>query len=406
MAGSTRNLKGLRGVKQFPLHLWVKVKEMDIQRNRLFLKALCLLPLLVFALGVAPALVTQEPVSLSFDRTVLEEKWSVRIRSFLDKGIIPLIDLESSLVRGFGGGGYLEDTVKGMDELGEALLALFTFQAPEGRKKQKKGYRWNYYIHEVVNQYPDYFILSTNGGVNKNWFKQKNSYIKQLEQHVRSGAYPIMSEIEFRHYLSDLQCRLGRKDRDINIPINSENGHRLFKLSEETGVAFVIHFELEDELIASLEEMLETYPKAKVVIALFGQIRHRERQRRFGPQLVRHLLSVYPNLYFDLSTGEPGRRYSCTNELDTVIWENGILGSQKNTLKPKYKEILIEFSNRFVVGLDYGGGKIRKSQKPPTRKLKRRVENIRLIMRDLPPESKHNISYRNAWFLLTGDAWR
>jgi hypothetical protein len=73
---------------------------MDIQRNRLFLKTLCLLPLLVFALRVAPALASQEPVSLNFDRAVLEEKWKTRIRSLLDKGIIPLIDLEPSLKQG------------------------------------------------------------------------------------------------------------------------------------------------------------------------------------------------------------------------------------------------------------------------------------------------------------------
>lgn len=40
---------------------------MDMLRNRSFLKTLCLLPLLVFALSVTPASATQEPVSLDFD---------------------------------------------------------------------------------------------------------------------------------------------------------------------------------------------------------------------------------------------------------------------------------------------------------------------------------------------------
>ncbi len=73
------------------------------------------------------------------------------------------------------------------------------------------------------------------------------------------------------------------------------------------------------------------------------------------------------------------------------------MSSQKKTLKPEYKKILIEFSNRFVVGTDYGGGR-----RPFPEHMKKKVKNVRLIMRDLPIEAKHNIGYRNAWLLLTG----
>ncbi len=346
----------------------------------------------------------EKTVSLKYDRIDLEKKWRERINVFLQKDIIPLIDLESSMAKGFGGKKYLDDTMRIMDKEGVALIALFTFQAPKESKK-RKGYRWNYYIHKLVNEYPDHFILSTNGGVNNNWFKQKKSYMEQLEQEVKAGDYPLISEIEFRHYMSDLQCKVGRKDRDHHIPIDSKNGHRLFKLSHDTGVPAVIHYEMEDNLIDPLERMLKKYPKARIIIAHFGQIRYPDRQSRFGPELVRRLLNKYSNLYFDLSTGEPGRRYKCTNKLDTVIWEDGILGSQKKNLKPEYKTILTEFSNRFVAGFDYGGGNIRKSHKPSSDKLSRRIKNIRMIMQDLPEEAKHNIAYRNAWYLLTGEEW-
>jgi hypothetical protein len=291
-----------------------------------------------------------------------------------------------------------------MDREGVALIAFFTFQAPKENKKQK-GYRWNYYIHEIVNEYPDHFMLSTNGGVNNNWFKQNKSYIHQLEQEVETGEYALISEIEFRHYMSDLQCRVGRKDRDHHVPIDSKNGHRLFQLSQKTGLPAVIHFEMEDALIDSLENMLKEYPKAIIIVAHFGQIRYPNLKKRFGPELVRYLLNTYSNLYFDLSTGEPGRRYSCTNKLDTVIWDDGLLGSQKESLKPEYMKIFTEFSDRFVVGFDYGGGNIRKSSKPNSAKLSRRIKNIRIIMNDLPKEAKHNIAYRNSWRLLTGKEW-
>lgn len=366
---------------------------------------LLLLVFLIILFTVNPVLSAQKAVPPKYDRKTLEKKWKQRIVSFLDKGVIPLIDLESSLMQGFGGEKYLEHTKDIMDEMGVALMALFTFQAPAENQKLK-GYRWNYYIHDVVNKYPDYFILSTNGGVNNNWFKQKKSYIQQLSKQVKSGDYPIISEIEFRHYMSDLQCQMKRTDRDHYVPINSKNGHKLFKLSHKTGVPIVIHFELEDELLNSLEEMLSSYPRAKIIIAHFGQIRNHERQQRFDSSLVRYLLRNHPNLYFDLSTGEPGRRYRCTGKLDTVIWEKGILGSQKKILRPEYKAILTDFSNRFVVGFDYGGGQLRKTKSPSTDKLRRRVGNIHLILKDLPIEAKHNISYRNAWLLLTGTEWQ
>jgi predicted TIM-barrel fold metal-dependent hydrolase len=287
-----------------------------------------------------------------------------------------------------------------MDNLGIALIAFDGYQAPRENKKQK-GYRWGYYIHEIVNAYPDRFILATNGGTNKNWLLQKNSFVSQTEEHVRSGDYFIMCEFDFRHYMSGHQCKAGRTDRDGDISINSENGRRIFALSEETGIAFVIHNEPEDRPLAELEAMLTLYPKAKVIWAHFGQIRHPEKESKFTPALVRRLLSAYPNLYFDISTGYPGRGYKCNkNILDTVIWQDSILGSQKNTLKPEYKTIFTEFSNRFVAGTDYGGGR-----NTLLVFLSDKVKNIRLIMRDLPDEAKHNIAYRNAWFLLTGKPW-
>ncbi len=339
------------------------------------------------------------PVLLKYDRSTLIEKWRMRIESFLAKDVIPLIDLEASLKKK-DGERYLKRALPVMDKLGIALIAFDGYQAPKEYKKQK-GYRWGYYIHEIVNAYPDRFILAANGGTSKNWLLQKESFVSQTEEQVRRGDYPVMGEFDFRHYMSGHHCKAGRTDRDNSIPLNSENGRRIFALSEETGTAFVIHNEPEDRPLAELEQMLAAYPEAKVIWAHFGQIRHPAKESKYSPELVRRLLAAYPNLYIDISMGNPGRRYMCNGKiLDTVIWQKGFLGSQKNTLKPEYKAILIDFSNRFVVGTDYGGGR-----KPLPDFLRKRVKNARLIMRDLPAEAKHNIGYRNAWFLLTGKPW-
>jgi len=343
----------------------------------------------------------EEPVELAHARPQLEEGWRARIQSFLDRGMVPLVGMLSFFPRE-NGDAVVRMTNRVMDEEGVALLCLGGYKASE---EGGRGYRWGYFIHEVVNAHPDRYVLGTNKGGNSNWWQQKagksRHFIDQLEAHVRGGDYPFISQVEFRHYMSNAQCKRGRHDRDIDIPINGSNGHRLFQLSSETGVPFAIHLEPEDRPIDALEEMLAQYPKAKVIWTHFGQIRHPDKQQRFGPALVERLLKTYPNLYFDISTGEPNRRYQCGEHvLDTVIWESDN-GGQRDVLKPAYKAILTNHSDRFVTGLDYG---------PANRQsadfFRRRVANIRLIIRDLPDAAKHNIGYRNAWSLLTGRAWQ
>lgn len=349
------------------------------------------------AIDVGP-LRAEDPVRLQYSRSEMEAKWRDRLRFFLDKDVIPLIDLESTISRQQAEDDlFRPETLAKMDELGVALIAFDANQAPKGGNEPPQGYRWGYHMHEAVNARPDRFILASNAGISENWRKQKSGMIEQTETQIRSGDYAIMGEFEFRHYLSQNECREGRSEREVNIPLDAPNGHRLFALSAETGVPFLIHNEPEDMRLDTLEKMLGAYPKARVIQAHFGQLRYPSIQKRFTPDYVRHLLTTYPNLFFDISVGEPGRVYDCGIKLfDTAIWTTSA-SSQSSMLDPAYKAIFVEFSDRFVAGMDYGGGRPRL-----TDFWWKRVENLRLIMRDLPDEAKHNIAYRNAWKLLTG----
>ena len=70
---------------------------------------------------------------------------------------------------------------------------------------------------------------------------------------------------------------------------------------------------------------------------------------------------------------------------------------QKDRIKPEYLALFIDFVDRFVSGMDYGGGG------PPLSLFwESRTRNIRLILRDLPEQVQHKIAYQNAWRLLTG----
>jgi len=363
----------------------------------------CIFWIVIALLGTLAPVRAEQPIDIKYTRQQLEEKWRARIQSFLDQGVIPLIDFLSFMPRK-SGEPFLVRTSKVMDEAGVALMTLGGYWAAGGNKEQR--YRWGYYIRNAVNTDPDRFVLSTNKGGNRNWWKQKGagprSFIGQLEKQVRGSDYTFISQIEFRHYMSNAQCKSGKTDRDLDIPLDGKSGRRIFQLSAETGVAFSINLEPEDAPLAALEKMLSRYPKAKVIVSHFGQIRHPEREKQSSPQLVRRLLTTYSNLYYDLSTGEPGRRYRCASRpLDSVIWQDDGRGGQKKKLKAEYKTILTEFSGRFVAGFDYG---------PENRQsrsyLRRRIANMRLILRDLPDNAKHDIGYRNGWRLLTGRRWK
>lgn len=130
---------------------------------------------------------------------------------------------------------------------------------------------------------------------------------------------------------------------------------------------------------------------------------------QFGPALLERLLTDHPNLYFDISTGQPNRRYYCSGGsydpdngiLDTVIWQDDGLSGQTETVKPEYRDLFERFSDRFVSAADYGGNRPEFSQFYADR-----TDNLRLIMRDLSDNAKHDISYKNAWLLLTERQWR
>lgn len=345
---------------------------------------------------------------LAFSRAELEARWEARIRHALAEKNLPKIDMETTFLEEHVVA-YIPDVFSVMDDLGIALTAADGNQRPK-KDDSPPGYRWSTYILDLVNRHPDRFVPTANGGTNPSWLLQKSGpvhFIDQMEAAIRSGAYAHMGEFDFRHYMSAHQCAAGRTDRDNDIPLDSPNGRRVFALAAETGVPFVAHVEAEDKALDGIEAMLAAYPKAKVVVAHFAQIRHPEKQKRFTPAYVRGLFAKYPNLYFDLSVGHPNRPYKCAGSNDngvlmgdTALWEGGE-GWQIGTVKAEWRGILTEFSTRFVFGTDYGPGR-----GPLPTFLKNRVANFDLIVRDLPDEAKHDIAYRNAWKLLTGREWR
>ena len=188
-------------------------------------RALLLLMAVTFVVPFSA--LSEDPIKLKYMRQEIEDKWRGRIQSFLDKGVIPLIELLSFLRRE-NSKAVIRSTKQVMDKKGVALISFAGYWAP--KEPGSRGHRWDYFIHRIVNADPDYFIPTTNKGSNKNWFEEKSGrpwhFIDQLEQQVRGGDYAFIGQIEFRHYMSGDQCRWGKnRDKRLSgLEINTKSG--------------------------------------------------------------------------------------------------------------------------------------------------------------------------------------
>jgi len=332
--------------------------------------------------------------------------WKSRISQMLSEGKIPLIDMETSYQENHIDE-YFPNVIKAYDTLGIAVVAADGHQRP---KDGSKGYRWSNYMLEAHKKYPNIFVPTTNGGVNRNWSRQytgPKSFISQLEGEVSSRKYSLIGEIEFRHYMSNHQCKSDKHHRDVSVSIDGKLGDRVLGLSSKYNIPVVVHFEIEDSNVESLDRALSKHPNAKVIIAHLGQRRQPELQTKYNHILVKELLDKHKNLYFDLANGHPNRKYHCSGKYkdetivgDNVLWETDEFG-QLDSISKDWVSILEEYSDRFVFASDYGAGR-----RDLTEHLEKKVYNFNRLVSGLSTEARHNVSYKNAWKLLTSREWK
>ena len=201
-----------------------------------------------------------------------------------------------------------------------------------------------------------------------------------------------MGEFEFRHYPSPRQLQRKQTDRDITVPIDGEFGHRLFRLAEETGVPFEIHYEVEDGLLPPLEKMLAQYPRAKVIWCHLAQIRYQGRSTRYGPEYVRKLLETHPNLYFDTAFGGARSVYPGSQEPHARIWDR----SSGKGIQPGWSAVIAAHPYRFLAALDIGGDRMES--------VGEWAKGLRQFLDALPESTREIVAHKAAWKLLFDEA--
>ncbi|TFH43088.1 MAG: amidohydrolase [Lysobacterales bacterium] len=310
----------------------------------------------------------------------LKTGYAQRLKKILAAGELPYIDIESSCNSTKLD---IDSIAKSIDRLNIGLMAL---SADIGKEKFEKGVRFDNLSERLLASYPDRFIPVGNGGQPPALTEASDEFLDAQEVAARKKQMMLLGEFEFRHYPSPRQAKRGAMERDVHIPIDGPIGHRVFSLSEKTGMPFQLHYEVENELLAPLESMLQQYPKAKVIWCHIAQIRYIERASRYTPAYVDALIKRFPNLYFDTAFGDAGSVYPPSNQRHSRVW------ADDGSLKAEWRDLIVAHPKRFLSALDLGGDRLHR--------IAEYDQKHRTFLKHLPTETQHQVAYRNAWSLL------
>ena len=303
--------------------------------------------------------------------------WRQRITQILDRGGLPIIDMEATYVAGRTNVAYLREC---MDALDVAQIVFAAANAPNSQPSL-----------DLYQAHPAYFIPASNSGEFPRWWSDPLAFLAGVGRDLAQGGYAFMGEHEFRHYPSPEQVAAGQTNRDISIALDGPAGHALFQLGEATGIAFQIHYEIEDALLPVLESMLERYPRARVIWCHLAMVRYGQRAGRYAPDYVRSLIARFPGLHFDLAVPEPSHVYKPSGERDATLFRDG-------RLEPRWLAVLEEHPERFLAASDY--------RPPVEQSYKASITRQRTLILDVLSErSRHLVAYGNAWRLMTGQDW-
>ena len=135
---------------------------------------------------LAPAALASAALAGSVDRAAVIAGWRRRIESFLQRGIVPIIDTEFT----YGPSIDLAFVAEEMDRAGVAQICL----APGDRQTSD-------FSIAAFRRYPDRFVPTTKDGSSPEWYAHRSDFAATLARDLSTSDYFLMGEFELRRRL-------------------------------------------------------------------------------------------------------------------------------------------------------------------------------------------------------------
>ena len=192
---------------------------------------------------------------------------------------------------------------------------------------------------EIYKQYPER-ILPFVSSMGRAWNRQDERVLSYTEKQLRSGIFRGVGEVMLRYYGKPLE-----NESETNIPADSPFIKKLSDIVENYNAVMLVHMEPEAEAVSSLENLLNYNKKLRLIWAHLGQL-SRVGQKTPGHSDIATLMDRHPNLYTDMSNGQP------KSVAPSVKYRRFPITDDSGKLFPKIKELLKKHSDRVLFGLD------------------------------------------------------
>lgn len=227
------------------------------------------------------------------------------------------------------------------------------------------------------------------------WNNRNPRFLDRASELLRSGQAAGIGELMALHYPiasggrpGDESARPGGSDTTeapfvVNL-FDEPPMRQLLAVASDAGAPVHFHMETTQESVASLERALEAFPKATFIWAHQNPVkltggRFAQHARQGDPELVRRLLTRYPNLYADISLG-----------YESLFFDEG----RDRNLPQAWRALYEDRSDRFMIGLD------RPTRRSFETTFARRAEAMRAWLAQLTPRTAERIACSNAYRIL------
>ncbi len=244
-----------------------------------------------------------------------------------------------------------EMLIKWMDEAGVRRMVLAPrYYADDGKATDQMALAF-------VQRFPDRFVAFIGGqrmdlsGLDA-W--SRDSFLLEAESKARSGKFQGLGEFIILHYGYNKYVSTTSQEYsgDVRLPLNTPLMNRLFDLGQKSGLPLLIHAEAEPDMSQQMQQMLQRWPKTKVIWA-------HNCGRAPAPQ-VAEFLRRFPLLTCDLAGmavpmpnpfgwGTFGTRgnfaYRPNSHVTRIQYNDG-------TINASMRDLFEQFPDRFMIGTD------------------------------------------------------